>query len=89
MILYEYYCNCGREKEVYHGMDETPVVKCDECQWVMKKKITTTPFILRGEGWGKDGYVGHTRMQRGSEYDSYKAARNAHEKVYGKMGIKE
>ena len=87
MVLYEYRCpECGNLQEETHSMDDKPEIKCERCKKLMYKKIGGAAFMLRGEGWSKDGYQSHVKIRRGLEYDSYKSARNAHENKHGKTG---
>jgi putative FmdB family regulatory protein len=53
-MLYDYYCaNCQKEKEVNHGITESPVIKCD-CGEKMKIKISTISGIhFKGQGFTK------------------------------------
>jgi putative FmdB family regulatory protein len=53
-MYYDYICNnCKYEKEVNHLMKEEPVIKCDKCGNIMKKKITGgVGIIFKGSGWG-------------------------------------
>ena len=40
-MRYDYKCpSCGFIKEVSHGMNESPVVKCDKCGSIMRKIIS-------------------------------------------------
>ena len=62
MATYDYKCGCGKQKEVKHGMNDSPgkngepPIKC-ECGGDMKKIITSAkPAILIGWCWYKDGY---------------------------------
>ena len=52
-MVYEYGCkSCGNVQEEVHGMNETPEIKCTECQTVMERIITGgTGVIFKGGGW--------------------------------------
>ncbi len=52
MPMYRYVCeNCGNEKVVFHGMNETPVVVCDKCGSIMKRAIGRVGVIFKGTGF--------------------------------------
>jgi len=52
MPIYEYQCSdCGKIKEVFHKMSETPEIVCPECSKMMKKLISPSAFHLKGSGW--------------------------------------
>lgn len=58
-MIYEYACPvCERVSEVEHGMSETPVVECDNLHSRVRcvRMISGCNFILKGQGWAKDGY---------------------------------
>ena len=56
MPLYDIYCdNCKHGQEIILGLDEE-VPPCPECGEKMKKAVSCTSFILKGRGWGSDGY---------------------------------
>jgi putative FmdB family regulatory protein len=52
-MYYEYRCpDCGSIQEENHPMSEDPVIKCEKCETVMKRKIfggSSTHF--KGGGW--------------------------------------
>lgn len=52
MPTYDYWCEkCDTKIEVYHGMTETPEVKCQKCDGLMKRIITSAAdFIMRKGG---------------------------------------
>lgn len=53
MAIYDYKCeNCEFEKEIVHGMSETPQISCDLCGGTMHKMIPKSfNFVLKGDGW--------------------------------------
>ena len=52
MATYVYHCyKCEYDKDVKHGMTESPVIQCEECNEVMKKVIRSSSFQLKGNGW--------------------------------------
>ena len=57
MPLYSLLCeDCGKVVERLCKMSE--VVKCHRCGKNMSRLPVQTTFILRGNGWAKDGYAG-------------------------------
>ena len=58
MPIYEYACpDCGHRFERMQRMSDDPVKLCPECgQEQVKKLISMTSFVLKGEGWYKDHY---------------------------------
>lgn len=80
MPIYEYRCEkCGREVELlqHHGAGTVP--GCDACGGRMKRKISATSFILKGEGWYVTDYPSKDR----------KAAMEAEKKRKGEKKDKE
>ena len=58
-MLYVYKCKtCGLTQEVQHKVDEPGPATCALCKEMgtMEKQIQPTTFILKGGGWGKNGY---------------------------------
>ncbi len=52
MPMYRYVCeDCGYEKMVMHGINETPEVICEECGSRMKRTIGRVGIIFKGEGF--------------------------------------
>lgn len=62
MPCYDYRCPaCGSLKiDVIHKMTEEPEILCDKCQAKMRIQVEATNFLLKGIGWGKDGYTKHS-----------------------------
>jgi putative FmdB family regulatory protein len=58
MPIYEYRCsNCGRTVEKLESFDSPGPKECIVCHHEdMKKVISSTSFILKGNGWYKDHY---------------------------------
>ena len=56
MPIYEYTCpSCGGKVEALkHIGDEAP--RCEHCGKLLEKVISSSSFILKGQGWAKDGY---------------------------------
>lgn len=52
MPTYVYNCKaCNYDRDVRHGMQETPKIECEECDSIMKKVIRSSNFQLKGKGW--------------------------------------
>lgn len=53
MPTYDYVCSkCSAQKDAFHGMNEKPKIKCDECGASCKKIFTATQnVIFKGGGW--------------------------------------
>lgn len=50
MPLYEYKCTkCKKKYELLHGYNVEPV--CEKCGRKLKRLISQTSFILKGDGW--------------------------------------
>lgn len=57
MPLYNYQCRmCKAEVEVLQK-DEDPAPMCPNCMDFMVRTIGNTNFVLKGSGWGRDGYT--------------------------------
>lgn len=67
MPTYEYVCEEGHEFEEVQSITDEPLKKCPEvipfsgpnftrCDAPVKRLISKTSFILKGDGWFKDGY---------------------------------
>lgn len=65
MPTYVYECpHCKRVKEIIHSVKELEerTVVCEACIpkkhgcFKMKRIVAPTSFILKGQGWAKDGY---------------------------------
>lgn len=68
-MFYIYLCpECGEEKEVRHGMTESPTIVCDSCSTTMKRKITGgLGFCLKGHGWASKNTATASRPKKGKE----------------------
>jgi putative FmdB family regulatory protein len=61
---YEYQCTgCGREFEVRQRISEPPLTTCEKCGGVVKRLISSAPFILKGEGWYVTDYPSESRKK--------------------------
>lgn len=63
MALYEYRCRkCGLDIEIEQGISADPkrLLYCPYCERMrpVKRLISRSTFVLKGSGWGKDGYGG-------------------------------
>ena len=52
MPIYEYYCECNREKEIRLSFEDTDQPQICECGRVMKKKISVSNFYAKPTGRG-------------------------------------
>jgi len=55
MPTYDYFCECGEEKEVFRSMSDTSDIVCEICGKKMKQGFTGMSFILKGNGWASKG----------------------------------
>ncbi|MBI4448039.1 zinc ribbon domain-containing protein [Candidatus Woesearchaeota archaeon] len=61
MPTYVYECKkCGETFEVVQKISDNKLANClkEECGGVLERLICPTTFILKGDGWYKDGYSG-------------------------------
>ena len=59
MPTYSYKCSeCGVCHEVSHKISEGAPKQCPACKkpGTLEAQIQLTNFVLKGSGWGKDGY---------------------------------
>ena len=58
MPIYEYQCpDCSHRFERMQRMSDDPVTVCPTCgEQHVKKLVSMTSFVLKGEGWYKDHY---------------------------------
>ena len=58
MPIYEYECeDCGSIFEEIHKINKVPqYIKCKKCSGYAPKRMARSSFILKGDGWAKDGY---------------------------------
>ncbi len=58
MPIYEYICeDCGMEHEIVQKITDEPLSVCPSCSGTMKKKISSTSFVLKGTGWYVTDYA--------------------------------
>lgn len=56
MPLYYFVCNnCNQEEEMLKKMND-PLPDCKKCGSKMKRKMVSSNFHLKGNGWAKDLY---------------------------------
>ena len=65
MPIYEYHCDkCNViTEELQKVNDSAPT--CKKCGSTLKKIISNTSFILRGEGWSPTGYSKKPAKKKG------------------------
>jgi putative FmdB family regulatory protein len=59
MPMYPYKCeNCKEEWEEEQSIKDKKLEKCKKCGYKSPARLigAAPPFILRGQGWFKDGY---------------------------------
>ena len=58
MPTYEYYCDrCEGHTEVFHGINEEPVIRCPKCKKPMRRLISGgAGVIFKGEGFYETDY---------------------------------
>lgn len=71
MPIYEYHCeNCGKTKEMSHGISVKRFPKCPECGKRMKRIISRNSFQLKGSGWYKTDYAKKPASSEGGGTDA-------------------
>ncbi len=64
MPIYEYQCTeCSKKIEVMQKMTDDPLKECGSCGGELKKLITSTSFVLKGEGWYVTDYPSADRKK--------------------------
>ncbi|MBN1829807.1 MAG: zinc ribbon domain-containing protein [Deltaproteobacteria bacterium] len=59
MPIYEYKCTaCGREFEVFQGINDPEIGFCSACNGPAKKLLSLSSFQLKGSGWYVTDYGG-------------------------------
>lgn len=62
MPIYEYECiKCGTGQEVMQKIADLPLTMCPLCGGEMKKLMSNTSFVLKGEGWYVTDYASGDR----------------------------
>lgn len=58
MPVYEYECkDCKQRLEIIQRFDDPPLENCESCGGTLKKLISNTSFVLKGNGWYVTDYV--------------------------------
>ncbi len=57
MARYDYHCTtCDKTHEITHPMSEPAKTTCPDCgDETLQRRIGTTSFVLKGNGWFKSG----------------------------------
>ena len=64
MPIYEYQCTqCSKKIEVMQKMTDEPLTECGSCGGELKKLITNTSFVLKGDGWYVTDYPSADRKK--------------------------
>lgn len=64
MPIYEYKCTkCDHTFEVMQKMTDSPLSVCNSCGGKLKKLITSTSFVLKGNGWYVSDYPSSDRKK--------------------------
>ena len=84
MPIYEYQCDhCGHQLEVIQKISDQPLVTCTACgQDALKKLVSASRFVLKGQGWYETDFK-HSKTpdagkqqaeQKNTEQDSKQAS---------------
>jgi putative FmdB family regulatory protein len=75
MPIYEYEClSCKKNLEVMQKITEEPLADCPECGGSLRRKISTTSFVLKGSGWYATDYASDKRKSGSAKRKEEKAA---------------
>jgi putative FmdB family regulatory protein len=84
MPIYEYRCeSCGTMKELILKPGEEARPRCGSCRKLMRRVISQTAFILKGEGWYVTDYPSQER-KKGMEAEKDSRGAAAKEAAAGK-----
>jgi len=88
---YEYQCDkCGRTFEVRQRISAPPLKTCETCGGAVRRLISSTTFILKGEGWYVTDYPSAARKKAAeSEKSTAGGDGKKSEKADGKKGEKK
>jgi putative FmdB family regulatory protein len=68
MPIYEYQCdNCSRRFEVMQRMTEPLLATCEQCGGHVRRLISQTSFVLKGNGWYVTDYPSESRKKAMSQ----------------------
>jgi len=71
MPIYEYQCeNCNRRFEVMQRMTEPLLATCEKCGGHVRRLISQTSFVLKGNGWYVTDYPSESRKKAMSQEKS-------------------
>src|SRR5262245_31655973 len=71
MPIYEYQCeNCSRRFEVMQRMTEPLLATCEQCGGHVRRLISQTSFVLKGNGWYVTDYPSESRKKAMSQEKS-------------------
>ena len=70
MPTYEYECTKGHRFEVQQRITEEPLQRCQQCRSKVRRLISASAFILKGDGWYADGYASGSNRSSGSKKES-------------------
>ncbi len=57
MPIYEYKCNdCKKVIEIHQNINDPEKTICPYCNGKIKRIMSYTSFVLKGNGWANDGY---------------------------------
>jgi putative FmdB family regulatory protein len=82
MPIYEYRClKCSNDFEAMQKFSDAPVKACPACGGMVKKKMSSSSFQLKGSGWYMTDYAKKGAMPSSSEKtDSTPAATSSETK---------
>ena len=66
MPIYEYECNkCGETFEIMQAISAKPLKTCvgDECKGKVRRLVSASGFILKGDGWYATDYPSDSRKK--------------------------
>ena len=91
MPTYEYQCDkCGRTFEVRQRISAPPLKTCETCGGAVRRLISSTTFILKGEGWYVTDYPSAAQKKAAeSEKSTAGGDGKKSEKADGKKGEKK
>ncbi|MBF0318335.1 MAG: hypothetical protein HQL01_00825 [Nitrospirae bacterium] len=63
MPIYEYKCNaCENVLEITQKITDDPITECPKCAGQLKKLVSATSFVLKGNGWYVTDYPSKDRQ---------------------------
>lgn len=71
MPLYEYACqSCQHHFDIRHSANETPALRCPECDGEVKKVFHAAGIIFKGSGWHIKDYANKSAVTGESKEDA-------------------